>query len=171
MNMCGGCCTRYRLPESQKGNTGVSQIINQRLSFRAVRMQRHINGIAVVKSQLIVNFGLSEGANRQRVIERGNEISADFCNIGDYPCHAPVVTNERISGNVHPAAQGSFRQLLSGGDFSSSIVCRFDLAIYLPASGGEFSTRGSQFSFHFLHFFPRDDALIEQLLLGLQFLA
>src|SRR5262249_26756878 len=125
----------------------------------------------MVETELVVNLGLPEGTNRQRVIEGGNEPGADLCNIRNYPRHTTVVANQRISSNVHLAAQWSFRQLFGGSNFRSKVVCGFNFPFNLFASSFKISACPIQLCFHLLHFFFCDDALSKQFLLLLQTIA
>jgi len=62
-----------RFPKSQKGNAIGTQVGQQRLSLRTIRMKRHVHGVVMIEPPSIVNSALSKNSNRQRFLKRAKK--------------------------------------------------------------------------------------------------
>jgi len=62
MGACGGAgnCT----PKSNERNTGFSQLVDERLAFGAIGMERYIYRIAMIEAKAIMGVRLPFGSNR-----------------------------------------------------------------------------------------------------------
>ena len=56
--------SRHSASKGDKGNTRLAQIIQQRLAFRAVRLERHVHGIVMIEVQAVVSRSLTQCADR-----------------------------------------------------------------------------------------------------------
>ena len=65
VNMRSGSCSRNRLAKCQKRNAIGAQEAQQRLSLRAIRMERNVHRIAMIEPPAIVNGALAKNRNRQ----------------------------------------------------------------------------------------------------------
>ena len=73
MNMSARCRARHSISERDERNSCLPQIGEQRLTFFAVGMKRHVHGVAVIKVQTLVCRGLTQGADRQDTTKRVEE--------------------------------------------------------------------------------------------------
>ena len=73
MNMRSGCGAWYRLTKREKRNPIRAQEAKQRLTFRAVRMERNVHRVAMIETPAIVNGALTKHRNRQLLLECAHE--------------------------------------------------------------------------------------------------
>lgn len=132
MNMRAGCRPRHRVPEGNKGNPRLAEIIQQGLSFLAVRMERHIHGVAVVKVQAVMGWGLPKRADRQRVAKSFGKKLFDLRRLRERPQRGSVKPQQLCRLAI--AADGEPRQaqqLIAHGGFGDSHVGFTDPALVL----------------------------------------
>ena len=85
MNMSASCRAWDSTSERNEGNPCLPKIAQQRLPFFAVRMKRHIHGVAVIEPQTLVRRSLTQGADRQGATKGVKEKFFDSRSIREPP--------------------------------------------------------------------------------------
>lgn len=111
VNVGAGRGAPHGSAEGNKGNPGISKVSHDRLPLGAIRVNGYVNGIPMIKSQVVVNGGLSVCAHRKRQLEPGGEKALDLCDIGKCPAGGTVETNQGGGSLVGPGSRRQLREL------------------------------------------------------------